>query len=83
MMFYDMLGGQGFAGLPNRYQDSCDLSRLLDLGLAIVVAHVDGAGSQLVEKSGGLLAGSDDPSTIVYRVVFLVPSESRTLNPEP
>ena len=39
MMFYDAVGGEGFAGLPNRYQADCDLSRLLDLDRAILVAN--------------------------------------------
>jgi hypothetical protein len=71
MMFYDALGGQGFAGLPNRFLEYCDLSQLLDLGRAILVARGDGPGTQLVEsKSGRPLGGSDDATTIVYRVVF-------------
>jgi hypothetical protein len=76
MMFYGALGGESFLRLPNRFQDSCDLSRLLDLGRAIVVARGDGTGSRLVEQSSGKpLAGSDAPSTLVYRVVFPVPSK--------
>jgi hypothetical protein len=76
MMFYDALGGSGFVGLPNRYQAHCDLTRLLELGRAIVVAHGNCPGSQLVAgKSGQPLAASDDPSTIVYRVVFPIPSK--------
>ena len=56
-----MLGGQGFVGLPNRYQDFCDLSGLLDLGRAIVVARGDRPGSQLVDKNSGQpLAASDE-----------------------
>ena len=38
MMFYGVLGGESFLHLPNRYQVVCDMSRLLDLGRAIVVA---------------------------------------------
>ncbi|HEY4232201.1 MAG TPA: hypothetical protein VGM76_02130, partial [Lacipirellulaceae bacterium] len=84
MMFYDALGGPAFAGLPNRYQQHCDLSRLLDLGRAIFVARGAGSGSQLVEgKSGQPLAASDDASTIVYRVVFPVPSQPRLSEPNP
>jgi hypothetical protein len=84
MMFYKVLGGEGFAALQFRYQSYCDLSRLLDLGRAILVASGEGTGSQLVDRdSGAALAASDDPSTVVYRVVFPVAPAAPTLNPEP
>ena len=84
MMFYHVLGGEGFAGLPNRYQSFCDLSRLLELGRAILVASCDGSGSQLVDRdSGAPLAASDDPSIVVYRVVFPVAPAAPTPNREP
>lgn len=84
MMFYNALGGEGFASLPNRYQAHSDLSRLLDLGRAILVASGDGSGSQLVDRdSGESLAASDDPSTVVYRVVFPVSPAAQSSSPEP
>ena len=84
MMFYRVLGGEGFAGLPNRYQSYCDFSRLLELGRAILVASGNGSGSQLVDlASGDPIATSDDPSTVVYRVVFPVTPPAAALNSEP
>ena len=83
-MFYNALGGEGFASLPNRYQAHSDLSRLLDLGRAILVASGDGSGSQLVDRdSGESLAAGDDPSTVVYRVVFPVSPAAQSSSPEP
>jgi hypothetical protein len=84
MMFYDALGGRAFVGLPNRYLAFCDLTRLLDLGRAILVANGENPGSQLVDGDSGLpLAASDDPSTVVYRVSFPTSHASQTPNPEP
>ena len=53
MMFYEAAGGLAFAGLPNDYQDYCDLSRMLDLGRAILVANVLTGGSRLVDHRTG------------------------------
>ena len=52
MMFYDAAGGQSFAGLPNRYQSYCDLSRLLELGRAILVAEVPAPGQPMDRRRG-------------------------------
>ena len=51
MMFYQAAGGEGFAGLPNRYQARCDLSRLLELGRAIVIAGGNEPGSQWTDTA--------------------------------
>ena len=56
------------------------------IGPGDFVASCDGSGSQLVDRdSGQPLAASDDPSIVVYRVVFPValatPTPNR--NPEP
>src|SRR5262249_21141880 len=73
VMFYGALGGDAVVGLPNRYLAYCDLSRLLELNRAILVASGGKSGSQLVDAdSGSPLAASDDPSFVVYRVVFPV-----------
>jgi hypothetical protein len=78
LMFYDALGGEAFVGLADRYQANCDLSRLLDLGRAILVATADGPGSQLVDRdTTATLASSDDPSIVMYRVVLSVSPQSR------
>jgi hypothetical protein len=74
MMFYDAAGGSGFAELPNRCQPYCDLSRLLSLGRAIIVADAQTPGSRLVD------AKSDKPfddgkSMVVYRFVLPVVKE--------
>jgi hypothetical protein len=74
MMFFDAAGGASFAGLPLRYQSYCDLSRQLELGRAVLVADVDGPGSQLVDaESDRPLGGtSDGTSKIIYRFVLPV-----------
>jgi hypothetical protein len=73
MMFYDAAGGATFAGLPNRYQAYCDLSRHLELGRAILVADLDGSGSQLIDSSSGKpLGGAGDFGAIVVRFVLSV-----------
>jgi hypothetical protein len=75
MMFFDAAGGRGFAQLPNRFQAEVDLSRLLDLGRAIVVAEADYSGSRLVEEESDEEIGEADSSDVVYRVVFPVRME--------
>jgi hypothetical protein len=73
MMFYEAAGGAAFAQLPNRYQAYCDLSRLLELGRAILVAEADAPGGQLVDSGdGATLRQSGDPTTVVYRFVLPV-----------
>jgi hypothetical protein len=73
MMFYQAAGGESFAGLPNRYQASCDLSRLLEFGRAILVAGGNQPGSQWTEvATGKSLDDEQDQSTVVYRFVLPV-----------
>ncbi|HEX3871110.1 MAG TPA: hypothetical protein VHV77_11770, partial [Pirellulales bacterium] len=40
MMFYDALGGRGYTGLGDGQQRFVDLSGLLDLGRAVLVARL-------------------------------------------
>jgi hypothetical protein len=76
MMFYEAAGGYGFAHLPNRYQAYCDLSRLLDLGRAIVVADAAGPVVQLVDETTGAAVGDkQDEFAVVYR--FVLPVKGR------
>jgi hypothetical protein len=78
MLFYDAAGGIGFAHLPNRYQAYCDLSRMLELGRAILVAEVAGPVTQLIDETTGAEVGdSQDESTVVYR--FVLPVKGRGL----
>jgi hypothetical protein len=72
MMFYEAGGGRGFAQMSNRYQSDIDLSRLLELGRAIVVADVDSGGSQLIDAENGQKLGKADSSEVVYRFVLPV-----------
>lgn len=81
MMFYQTLGGEGFAGLPNRYQSRCDLSRLLQLDRAILVASVSTGGSQWKISP----AKSDNtPSSSSTICRFIIPLNARpsTRNPQ-
>jgi hypothetical protein len=73
MMFYDAAGGFGFANLPNRYQWYCDLSRLLELGRAVVVAEAAGPVTRLIDSTTGKAIGDNpDGSTVIYRFVIPV-----------
>ncbi len=84
MMFYEAAGGEAFAGLPNRYQSDCDLSALLDLDRAILVAQGTQSGSQWTNTTTGeSLETDDDASTIVYRFIIPLNSQPSTLKPEP
>jgi hypothetical protein len=77
MMFYDAGGGFGFAQLVNDYQSYCDLSRLLDLGRAILVTDSPERGSRLVNDSTGeLLAAMPENDVVVYRFVLPVAMDS-------
>jgi hypothetical protein len=73
MMFYQVVGGNGFAGLPNRFQAECDLSRLLDLDRAILVANGTDRGSRWVDAQANKpFENEQDSATVVYRFVFPV-----------
>ena len=80
MMFYDVAGGLPFGRLPSRYQAYCDLSRLLTLGRAILVANVDGQGSRLIDRATGEPMGDeyDDLAPVVLRVVLPVTKRADT-----
>jgi hypothetical protein len=71
MMFYEAAGGFGFAQLANDYQAYCDLSRLLELGRAILVADVPGGGSRLVD-TGGQAPRDGAEEAAMYRFVLPV-----------
>jgi hypothetical protein len=78
MMFYEAAGGLGFAGLPSHYQAYCDLSPLLDVGRAILVAEVDTPGSRLVVSATGRPLGDEhDAAAVVYRFVLPVKKGSK------
>jgi len=72
MMFYEAVGGFGFAQLQNRLQAYCDLSRMPMLGRAVLVADVETAGSRLVDPETGIAIGDADSAGIVYRFVLPV-----------
>jgi hypothetical protein len=77
MMFYEMIGGYGFAGLPDRYEAFCDLSSLLDLGRAILVVRIDRQGSELVDRRPNVPLGEEtDSRLVVYRFVLPVMESS-------
>jgi len=85
-MFYNTLGGEGFRlAAETVYQAHCDLSRLLDLGRAILVAsrRRQAAANSSIAIREAPLAASDDPSTVVYRVVFPVSPAAQSSSPEP
>ena len=79
MMFYEAVGGEGFAGLPNHYQADSDLSRLLDARPRNPGRGRHGArGSQWQQTPA---AGStprrqsletDQPPTVLYRFILPV-----------
>jgi hypothetical protein len=72
MMFYHAIGGEGFAGLPNRYQSRLDLSRLLELDRAILVAQSPATGSQWIDTAKADSPNDEsDTSTVIYR--FIIP----------
>jgi hypothetical protein len=73
MMFYEAAGGFDFAQLANDYQAYCDLSRLLELGRAIVVADVPEGGSRLVDAETREPFGNErGEAAVVYRFVLRV-----------
>jgi hypothetical protein len=73
MMFYEAAGGMDFAQLANEYQAYCDLSRLLELGRAILVADAPTGGSRLVAAgNGSAIDGDEGRTAAVYRFVLAV-----------
>jgi hypothetical protein len=84
MMFYEAVGGASFVGLPSQYEARCDLSRLLVLGRAILIAQIDDGGSRLVDQS----ANAHQPipindSTVLYRFVIPIAPGPRPPTPDP
>jgi hypothetical protein len=84
MMFYEAVGGASFVGLPSQYEARCDLSRLLVLGRAILIAQIDDGGSRLVDQS----ANAHQPipindSTVLYRFVIPIAPGPWPLTPDP
>ncbi len=78
MMFYDAAGGYGFAHLSNRYQAYCDLSRLLDLGRAILVADADAPVARLIDDAAkNTIRDNPDESAVIYRFVLPVNRHTR------
>lgn len=81
MMFYDALGGLGFAGLPNRYQSRIDLSRLLSFNRAILVGSVaEGSRWKMSPPASEATAST---STTFYRFIIPLTSGPSTLHPQP
>jgi hypothetical protein len=77
MMFYEAVGGEAFAGLPNRYQADCDLSHLLTFDRAILVAGGTNRGSEWANSATDQRAATDeDQSTVLYRFVAPVAASS-------
>ena len=75
MMFYEIAGGYGFAHVPNRYQGSCDMSRQLELGRAVLLAESEAAtGSSIVEVGTGqpLVEDPGHETSTVYRYILPV-----------
>jgi len=74
MMFHAAAGGEGYARWPLRHQSYCDLSRLLDLGRAVLVAEVSREGSRLIDRATGKPLGDSagNTSLTVYRFVLPV-----------
>jgi hypothetical protein len=72
MMFYEAVGGFGFAQLQNLLQAYCDLSRFPSLGRAVLVADVATQGSRLVDPDSGEAVGEQDSSGVIYRFVLPV-----------
>jgi hypothetical protein len=76
MMFQEAAGGTTYTRLVNRYQAFCDLTHLLKIGRAILVAQSDQSGSRLLRNRMSL-ANADTHETIVYRFVIPVSSNER------
>lgn len=76
MMFYEAAGGDRFARLPLRYQSYCDLSRLVALGQAVLVAEAPSSGSRLSEFNTDNPLGKDDSNRTLTIVRFVLPVES-------
>jgi hypothetical protein len=58
--------------LPNRYQSRLDLSRMLELDRAILVAQSPATGSQWIDTAKADSPNDEsDTSTVIYR--FIIP----------
>jgi len=71
MLFFKAAGGEESENQSNGSQQFVDLSALLGLDRAILVAHADGSAAQLT-NTGKPLAGPEDRHWTVYRFVFPV-----------
>ncbi len=73
MMFYEAAGGIGFAHVPNRYQNYCDMSRQLELGRAVLVADATTTGTQLMDEKTSEEVGTEELNTSALVFRFLLP----------
>lgn len=83
MMFYQAAGGYDFVRLPNRFQSWCDLSPLLELDRAILVADGESGGSTWLDAATNEPLAPEiegDARKVVYRFVF--PVDNERLAPE-
>jgi len=71
IMFHRAVGGRAYTQLTNRYLHTCDLSELLKLGRAILVAWTGARGSQLL-RDNAPLSSDRDRRWLVYRFVLPV-----------
>jgi hypothetical protein len=67
--FYKATGGRRFSQLTNRYQTHCDLSHLLDLGQAVLMARCDQTGSQIQSAESPLDGDGQQRWTMVRFVI--------------
>ena len=84
MMFFKAGGGSNYAGLANRYQGFVDMSDLLEIDRAVLLAEAETAsgspphaGSELL-RDGMPLADAADKHVTFYRFVFPVKTEETT-----
>lgn len=73
LMFYEIAGGESFARLTSRYHARSDLSRILDLDRAILVATGTGRGSRWIDRTNNDPLGdpqAQDKSLVMYRIII-------------
>jgi len=68
MMFYEAIGGAGYTGALNRYQHRMDMSHLLQMDRAILLARIPGTGSRWFHADKPL-QGNQDQHWLFYRFV--------------